>query len=110
MLKIVHFYRWDAEPNEGIDGGAKSQTIAELRVDTVSEEEARAALRAKANAMYGPELQRWKFLPDSAAHSETPRLNDNDVGMARPACVVAYELQSDGKLALGNYLAIRWYE
>ena len=107
MLKIIHFFRWDAEPNEGIDGGEKAQTIRNLRVESVDEDEARAALRAVANGMYGHELERWKFLPDTNGLND--RLNANDKGTSRPAKVVSYELNSDGKPNFGNYLAIRWY-
>lgn len=107
MLKIINFYKFDADPNEGIAGGEKAQTIRTLRVDTVDEDEARAVLRAVANGMYGAELERWKFLPDSNGLHD--RLNANDVGTSRPAKFVAYELNYDGTLALGNYLAIRWY-
>ena len=66
MLKIINFYKFAAEPNEGIQAAEKAQTIRTLRVDEVDEDEARAVLRAVANGMYGPELERWKFLPDTA--------------------------------------------
>lgn len=108
MLKIINFYKFAAEPNEGIEAAEKAQTIRTLRVDEVDEDEARAVLRAVANGMYGPELERWKFLPDTA-DSASPRLNANDKGTSRPAKVVAYELNYDGTLDLGNYLAIRFY-